>query len=215
MFSLLALNHEEGLKWFLFCFFFSMISLSNLGFFMLFCALRVQVLQKFSSGCNLLLFLNQRKISFFYAHILVRAVGNWKALSIMRLNCQVTRVAVGSSSHSYHLSLEPAFPAGSNSLKWQKGHTLPLWLCSLVCRDAQVMQRGDDTLILHHMSQQIALCIMSFCCMICTALSIQQGLCHAHPYVLQMIYIFIISLPVLLPSSLDWCQSLIATVTQD
>lgn len=121
---------------------------------------------------------------------------------------------MGSPSHSYHLSLEPAFPAGSNSLKWQKGHTLPLWLCSLVCRDAQAMQRRDDALILNHMSQQIVLCIMSSCCMICTALSIQQGSCHAHPYVFQMIYIFIKSLSFLLPSNLDWCQFLITMLTQ-
>lgn len=56
-------------------------------------------------------------------------------------HCQVTRVAVCSPSHSYHLSLEPAFLAGSNSLMWQKGHTLTLWLCCLVCRDAQAVPR--------------------------------------------------------------------------
>lgn len=67
----------------------------------------------------------------------------------------------------------------------------------------KLCQEGDAALILHHMSQQIALYITSHSCMICTALSLQQGLCHAHPYILQMIYIFIISLSVLLLPSLD------------
>lgn len=52
---------------------FSIISLGNFISFLLFCALRVQVLQNLWLGCNLLLFLNQKLL---YAQRLVRAVGN-------------------------------------------------------------------------------------------------------------------------------------------
>lgn len=44
---------------------FSIISLGNFVSFLLFCALKVQVLQNLWLGCNLLLCLNQRKPGFY------------------------------------------------------------------------------------------------------------------------------------------------------
>lgn len=202
-----------GIKMDLVLFCFSMISLGNFVFFLLFCVLGVHVLQNLWSGCNLLLFLNQRNTGFYmhkYSQELWVIGKPWVSWGLL------SHHKGGSVLSITLIPFEPwACLTGSNSLEWQKSHNLPLWLCCLVCRDAQDMQRRKDALALHHMSQQTALCLMSSFSMICTALSLQQGSCHAHPFVLQMIYIFIISLFVLLPSSLDWCQSLIATVTQD
>lgn len=94
-----------GIKMGLVLFCFSVISLGNFGFFLLFCVLRVHILQNLWSGCNLLPFLNQRKTGF-YMHKYSQE--QLESPEYHETCCQITRVAVCSPSHSYHLSFEPA-----------------------------------------------------------------------------------------------------------